>query len=175
MNGLRLRRPGLRVVVCAAAVLLVVASAAAERTTDRTEIRRLLASAQQATEQGDTAAAMASLDSVFVADPRNPDAPYRLGILHLASGDTASAVTSFEEGVAVAPMSRRLKLTLAFLYTIQGDERAAGLVDEVLMLRRNDVDALYLRGLMALAEGDSVTALETWDGVLAAKIQGSRP
>ena len=145
---------------------LVAAGAALAVAGDRGEIRRLLVEAQQAADRGDTLAAVAALDSVLAADPANPDAPYRLGILRLAAGDTAGAETILAEGVAVAPLSRRLKLLLALVRIETDPESSRKLVDEVLMMRRNDTDALYLRGRLALAEGDSARALAVWGDLL---------
>lgn len=149
-------------------VTLVGPDAVAE---DRREVvrmsRLLLGEARQAYAQGDTDMALAKLDSVMLADPVNPDAHYFMGAIRLDMADTAGAEDILTDGVAVAPLSRRLKLLLARVKIELGEvDEAEGLVNEVTAIRSGDLDAVYLQGLIALARGDSTTAVTLWDEVL---------
>ena len=165
-------RTSISVTACVLGALLMAWPATAEKPLDRQEARRMLSAALRTAAGGDTASAIATLDSVLAADPTNPDAPYRLGILRLAVGDIDEAESVLAAGVASAPLSRRLKLLLALVRLESDPASSEQLVDEVLMLRRHDVDGLYLRGRLALARGDSARALAVWDDLLAWKTTG---
>ena len=139
-----------------------------ERRAERKHIRHLMAQALDSFAAGENEVARAYLDSVLMADPANPDVYYFLGLIHLSEADTSAAAESLRAGVAQAPMSRRLKLLLARVQVEAGElAEAEALAQEVLTLRPTDPDAAYVLGLVALARGDSLSALKIWENVMA--------
>ena len=159
--------------LCAGLFLWAGGADAAGRQAVIQHSRALLVEAQEAFAAGQSDTALARLDSILVEDPANPDAFYFIGLIKLSHADTAGAELALVEGVRLAPLSRRLKLLLARVWvesgkTLEADE----LVSEVMVLRPLDVDALYIKGLIALAENDSTAAIEFWDQALSNELGG---
>ena len=132
-----------------------------------------MSEAQAAFSAGESDTALARLESVLTEDPANPDAFYFIGLIKLSEADTSGAEVALAEGVRLAPLSRRLKLLLARVWVEAGKTiEAEELVGEVMFLRPRDVDALYIKGLIALARSDSTTAIELWDTALSEELGG---
>ncbi len=140
----------------------------AQRRVERQRIRDLMGHALESFAAGENDAARAYLDSVLVADPANPDVFYFHGLIHLSEADTSAAAEILRVGVSKAPMSRRLKLLLARVQVEAGElAEAEALAREVITLRPTDPDAAYVLGLVALARGDSLSALTIWENAMA--------
>lgn len=156
--------------------LLADASGNADRQATIQRSRDLLADAQEAFAAGQADSALSRLESILVDDPANPDAYYMIGIIKLSNADTSGAEVALAEGVRKAPLSRRLKLLLARVWVELGrSDEAEKLVAEVMMLRPRDLDALYIKGLIALARSDTTTALELWETALHEELEGVGP
>lgn len=160
--------------LCAALFLNVEAAMATDRQAVIQRSRALLTEAQEAFAVGQTDTALARLESVLSEDPSNPDAFYFIGLIKLSHADTSGAEVALVEGVRLAPLSRRLKLLLARVWVEAGKtSEAEELVAEVMSLRPRDVDALYIKGLIALARSDSTAAVEFWDTALSEELGGA--
>ena len=82
------------------------------------------------------------------------------------------AVPAEGPGVAVPC---RLKIALGRLEFTRGHiEQAAELTDGVLAIKPREGEALYLRGLIRLAEGDTTEALDAWRSSLEVSLE-ARP
>ncbi|MEN8008371.1 MAG: tetratricopeptide repeat protein [Candidatus Krumholzibacteriota bacterium] len=159
--------------LCTGMILSADGAGAADRKAVVQRSRALLAEAREAFAAGQSDTALARLESVLVEDPANPDAFYFIGLIKLSHADTSGAEAALAEGVRLAPLSRRLKLLLARVWVESGKTvEADKLVSEVMVLRPLDVDALYIKGLIALAENDSTAAVEFWDTALTEELGG---
>ena len=133
----------------------------------------MLADAQASFAAGEIDTALSRLENVLEEDPANPDAFYFIGLISLSLSDTSSAENALVEGVRLAPLSRRLKLLLALVWVNAGKyEEAEELINQVTALRPQDMDALYLQGLIALARDDSKAAMDIWDHALSVELGG---
>ncbi len=172
----RIRSAGFMVILwclCAGLFLCVDGADAADRQAVIQRSRALLSEAQAAFAAGQTDTALARLESVLTEDPANPDAYYFIGLIKLSEADTSGAEVALVEGVRLSPLSRRLKLLLARVWVEAGKTvEAEELIAEVMSLRPRDVDALYIKGLIALARNDSTAALEIWDSALSEELGG---
>lgn len=161
------------VVLCAGLWLCVEDSVAADRQTTIQRSRALLLEAQEAFAVGETDTALARLEMVLEEDPANPDAFYFIGLIKLSHADTSGAEVALTNGVKLAPLSRRLKLLLARVWVEAGKtDEAEALVAEVMAIRPRDLDALYIRGLIALARNDSTEAIGLWETALTEELGG---
>lgn len=159
--------------LCVAVFLTTEPTMAADRQVIIKHSRALLSEAQAAFAAGESDTALARLESILIEDPANPDAFYFIGLIKLSDADTSGAEVALVEGVRLAPMSRRLKLLLARVWVEAGKTtEAEELVGEVMSLRPRDVDALYIKGLIALASSDSTAAIEIWDTALSEELGG---
>lgn len=172
----RIPKPGfmvLMVCVCAGIFLGTNESGAADRKAVVQRSRALLTEAREAMAMGQPDTALVRLESILEEDPANPDAFYFIGLIKLSYADTSGAQEALVEGVGLAPMSRRLKLMLARVWVELGKtDEADDLVSQVMVLRPLDVDALYIKGLIALADSDSTAAVEFWDKALSEELGG---
>lgn len=161
------------VCLCAGLFLRADDACATDRKTIIKRSRLLLTEAQEALASGEPDTALARLESILEEDPANPDAFYFIGLIKLSHADTSGAEVALVEGVRLAPLSRRLKLMLARVWVEQGKaDEANELVTQVMALRPLDVDALYLKGLIALAGNDTTAAVEFWDMALTEELGG---
>ncbi len=137
----------------------------------RARCRSLLAEAHAALAAGQPDSALSSLTAVLEIDPTDPDAHYLIGGIQLAAADTAAAITTLTEGMKLAPLSSRLKLLTARIDLAQGRLAAAdSLALTVLALKPRQADALFVRGMAALARQDSTAALAHWQLALVAEL-----
>ena len=98
---------------------------------------------------GDPARAVALLEPLVVADPRNSDAQVQLGLAHLALGQLDSAEVAFKSALAIAPGYGDAQIGLARIARRRGDRAGALRVldavgadnSEVAALRRELADA----------------------------------
>lgn len=131
------------------------------------QVRKLLKAGTVQFEAGLFDSAKTQFDSVLKLDPVNPDGPYFLARISLAQADTAATVAGLKEAVVKAPRSFRLKRFLARLHlALNEPTEAQKLVEEVLMIRQRDSEALYLKGCALLMAGDSTQAVELFGKAL---------
>jgi tetratricopeptide (TPR) repeat protein len=96
-------------------------------------------------------------------DPTQPDSYWYLAHARMALDEPLEARRIVDQGVGAAPLSQRLNLLQAGMCLESGETSTAReIVEKVLALHRGSTEALYLRGRIELAEGDSLTALATW-------------
>ena len=125
------------------------------------QVRKYLKQAVRELDAGDTEQALVCLDSVFLLDDSNADAHYYKALAFAHSGDTASARETLTAGVSKAPMSSKLKLFMAQFHLAASEiEQARSMVDAVLAIKPREGEALYLKGLVLLGQGDTTQALE---------------
>ncbi len=93
------------------------------------------------------------------------------GVHLMESYDYASAATAFEEALELSPDSTEARLRLAFAesnnYKASGDPgRAERLLDEVLAREPENIQALYLRGILHINAGEAEMALPLLEQVV---------
>jgi Tfp pilus assembly protein PilF len=127
------------------------------------QVRKYLKQAVDGLDIGDIDKAMVYLDSAFLLDDSNADAHYFKALALMQTGDTASASETLTAGISMAPMSSRLKLLMAQIHLAAAElEQAKALVDAVLAIKPRQGEALYLKGLVLLGQGDTTLALESF-------------
>ena len=154
-----------RIVVAGIVLLAAIASVAdgTDRLESRRVCRRLLKQVrvQMEADRPDSAAIYAA--QAIECDPAQPDSYWYLAHAHMALDDPVEARRIVDQGVEAAPLSQRLSLLKAGMCLESGETSTAReIVERVLALHRKSTEALYLRGRIELAEGDSLIALETW-------------
>ena len=126
------------------------------------QVRNYLKQAVEGLDSGDNEKTMACLDSVFQLDDDNADAYYYQALAFVHSGDTASARETLVAGASKAPMSSQLRLFMAQIHLAAAEiEQAGSMVDAVLAIKPREGEALYLKGLVLLGQGDTTLALES--------------
>lgn len=139
----------------------------AERREHITQCRDLLKESLRRIEQEDSDSALALLEAARECDPKNPDVYYHAARVLLRKSDTLEAISQLSFGVEKAPLSTRLRLLLSRLLIAR---RAVGEaeehIDRVLAIKPREGEALYLKGLIHMANGDSTGALEIWQNAL---------
>jgi predicted Zn-dependent protease len=142
---------------------------------DRRAVRKFLVAARSALQEGRSSEAQTYLDSLLAVDPGNQDAHYMGAQLKLSAGDTLGAVSILEEGLAQSPLAVRLKLLTARIHIAQGRNADADeLLTRVAAMRPKDSEVGYLRGLLALAENDTLQTLDLWEQALETKLEGGQ-
>lgn len=146
--------------------LFLLSPAAGQTETDK-QVRReamkkskqFLAEAIDAYDAARLDNASAFLDSARYYDPENPDIIYYNSLVLTAKNDTSAAMANLREGSEKAPLSRRIKILLARLEIAHNNyTEASAIIDRVLAINPREGEALYLKGLILLAEGDSTGA-----------------
>ena len=111
------------------------------------------------------------VDSVLKIDKSNPDAYYYAGRIYLIKGDTTAAVDILDQGIIASPRSSRLKILMAKLKLATGDVPSAfELSEAVLAFKPHEAEALYVKGMCFLAQGDSLTAVDILEQATAIAI-----
>ncbi len=127
----------------------------------RKESRRLLKEATTRLDDRQFDESIVYLDSVLLVDDKNPDAYYYKSQALLEMGDTAGGAEVVSQGVKLAPRSSRLKILLGYIRINEGNyNEVIRLMDEILMFKPNESEALYLKGWSFVNKGDSSAALE---------------
>lgn len=142
---------------------------------DRRASRRLLGEAKSAIAAGNAIAARSYLDSLQAVDPGSQDVPYLGAQLRLVAADTVGAETLLAKGMERFPLSPRYKLLFTRILLARGRSgEAADLVFGVLAVSPGNQEAGYLQGSIALANADTVLALDLWESVLEAELEGGK-
>lgn len=127
----------------------------------RKESRRLLKEATALLDNQQFDESIVYLDSVLSMDNKNPDAYYFKSLALLDKGDSTAGADVAEQGVKQAPRSSRLKILLGYIHINNGrDDEVIALMDQILMFKPNESEALYLKGRSYINKGDSSAALE---------------
>ena len=125
------------------------------------QVRKLLKSGTAQFDAGFIDSAKTHFDSALVLDSVNPDAAFYLAGITLSQGDTAGTLANLKDAVVRSPRSFRLKLFLARLHlALREPAEALKNAEDVLMIRQQDGEALYLKGSALLMTGDSAKAVE---------------
>lgn len=139
------------------------------------ECRAHLRAAVAAFEEAHYDSVLEALDRVQACEPTNADAFYWRSRVLLARADTVRALETLAAGMQAAPLSSRLKLQFARVLLERGRaDEAAEHVDAVLAIKPREAEALYLRGLVRLAHGDTTSALDDWSRSLEGAIRERR-
>jgi len=113
---------------------------------------------------GNYDAALADIDSVLLCNPKNADAYYHRGRILISKKDTTAAVAALTDGVKIAPLSTRNRLLLARLkLELNAIDEASEQIDNVLAIKPRQSEALYLKGMVQLAKGDTTQTVETFE------------
>ena len=134
-----------------------------------TDTSVLFAAAQALHRSGRLAEARDRYVRVLAEAPRHGGALHMLGLLAFQSGETEQAVTLLAQAAAVDPDVPSLHVNLGFALTAAGRlTEAEASHRKALALRPGDVHALTALAALALARGDSDTALQAAMAALAA-------
>ncbi|MEE9553579.1 MAG: tetratricopeptide repeat protein [candidate division Zixibacteria bacterium] len=129
--------------------------------------RGYLKNARTQMDSGNYDIASAYLDSVFQCDSKNPDAFYYKARILASLGDTTGVIDLLSDGVVKAPRSSRLKLILArYLISRGSPNDAVEHIDNVLAIKPREGEALYLKGQISQARGDTTAAVELYQKAL---------
>ena len=133
-----------------------------------TDASVLFAAAQALHRAGRLAEARDRYVRVLEQAPRHGGALHMLGLLAFQSGETEQAVTLLTQAVAADPDVPSLHVNLGFALTAAGRLADAEVSHrKALALRPGDVHALTALAALALARGDSATALQAAMAALA--------
>jgi tetratricopeptide (TPR) repeat protein len=123
------------------------------------QVGKILKKAIAEFDEGNEESAIIYFDSAQAIDPKNPDVTFYKSKILLSKGDTVQVRTLLEQGIANSPRSGRLNLLLARLELANNEaDKALELVNNILMFRMNDGEALYIKGRSLLLKGDSAEA-----------------
>jgi tetratricopeptide (TPR) repeat protein len=148
-------------------MLLPVETPATDRMEMRIKVSTLLKESRQMYHAAQYDSALVLLDQIQKLDPNNQDAFYILALNYLAMADSGKAISTLNQGIKLAPLSSRLKLLLARLHLKNNNLDEAGtLITTVLRFKTKHSEALYLKGLLSLAQGDTLKTLESWQSAL---------
>lgn len=139
------------------------------------QVSKFLKSAKEAFESGNYDKATQNIDSILAVDASNPDAVYYKAKILVISNDTAQAISALKEGVTSAPRSSKLNLLLARLELSRNMySEAMASIENILMFRPRDGEALYLKGKGLLLQGDTLQAAEILEKALEISITGKK-
>jgi Flp pilus assembly protein TadD len=162
------------VFVVYAMVILPVGAPASDKLARREQISELLNESKEHLAEGQYDSVLVRLGQIQELDPKNPDAFYYTALVYLAQADTAKARDVLTEGIVKAPLSGRVRLLLVRLQLDAGEFDEAGQsLTTLLRFKPNNPEALYLRGYLGLARGDTVATLDDWQTALE-KLQSRR-
>jgi tetratricopeptide (TPR) repeat protein len=175
-------KSAIRLIFLPALILIFASSAFAQSDLDKAakkaalkRCRSLLRETVKEVEAGNYSEALVLLDSVLICDDDNPDGYYHKGRIHYLQGDTAKAVSFLSTGVEKAPKSTRLKLLLAKIEIERTNfDTASALVDSVLAIKPRESQALYLKGLYYLSQGDTTQAIDVMGRALDYSLSGKK-
>ena len=151
-------------------------SARLERRSQIRQCRALLKESLRAIDGGEYDSALVSLGEALKCDPKNPNVFYHTARVLLIENDTTGATDTLAAGIRKAPLSSRLKLLQARLKVARSELTEAGeLIDGVLAIKPNEGEALYLKGLVSLEQGDSTGAVTAWRQALDVSLAKHAP
>ena len=148
-------------------VVLPFGAPASGRLERREQISDLLNKSMEQLAEGQYDSVLVRLGQVQELDPKNPDAIYYTALVFLAQADTAQARVVLTEGIAKAPLSGRVRLLLVRLQLDAGEyDEAEQSLTTLLSFKPSNPEALYLKGFVGLARGDTVATLDDWQKAL---------
>ena len=79
------------------------------------------------------------------------------------------------KGIEKSPLSSRLKLLLARSMIAEEQlAEASELIDAVLAIKPKEGEALFLKGIVFLAQGDTLKAIQNWEDALGFRLESVR-
>lgn len=113
---------------------------------------------------------VAGLQKKMEADPNNAKGWFMLGRSYMVLKRYPDAVKSYERALKLKPESANIMLSLADSLTMLSNgevkSRPVELINKALELEPNNRIALWLGGMVARQQGDSLTAIQRWKKVL---------
>lgn len=133
-----------------------------------TSVAELVESAKQQIENGETAAATASLQAVLREHPDNVEAHEQLGVSYYQAGQSREALSEFQEVVRLRPDHAEAHANIGFLQMELGQpEVAIAALRTALSYKPDLIEALVSLGELERARGNVAGAIEAWEAALA--------
>ena len=108
-------------------------------------------------------AAIRDINSALSIDKKNIDALLVLADIYYALGDEDNILLTLNKACEYAPLDTRPIIKLSELSFLQGNFRMAGAyVDKALEMDKYNPKAYYMRGMLAMTESDTVSALKNF-------------
>ena len=108
-------------------------------------------------------AAIRDINSALSIDKKNIDALLVLADVYYALGDEDNILLTLNKACEYAPLDTRPIIKLSELSFLQGNFRMAGAyVDKALEMDKYNPKAYYMRGMLAMTESDTVSALKNF-------------
>ncbi len=131
---------------------------------DKSSFKDHLRSAHDELLNGDYNKALLYADSACLFDSSSVDAAYYRASATVMAGDTTSGIEILEGILEKSPHSTKIKLLLIRIYLKQGIiDEVINYSGQILAIRPNEGEALYLKGLGLLKTGDTTQAIELFD------------
>jgi cytochrome c-type biogenesis protein CcmH/NrfG len=173
-NSVRNTVKALLVLVLCFVVVRPGEAPATDKLARRAQISELLNESRDKLAEGQYDSVPVHLEQVQQLDPKNPDAIYYTALVYIAKSDTAQARHVLTEGIAKAPLSTRVRLLLVRLQLDAGEyDEAEESLATMLRFKPNNAEALYLKGFVSLARGDTTATLDDWQTALE-KVRSGR-
>ena len=107
--------------------------------------------------------AIRDINSALSLDRKNIDALLVLADIYYALGDEDNILLTLNKACEYAPLDTRPIIKLSELSFLQGNFRMAGAyVDKALEMDKYNPKAYYMRGMLAMTENDTVSALKNF-------------
>ena len=107
--------------------------------------------------------AIRDINSALSIDKKNIDALLVLADIYYALGDEDNILLTLNKACEYAPLDTRPIIKLSELSFLQGNFRMAGAyVDKALEMDKYNPKAYYMRGMLAMTESDTVSALKNF-------------
>lgn len=114
---------------------------------------------------------ISGLQKKMEENPENAKGWYMLGRSYMVIKRYPEAVTSYEKALALKPNSADIMLSLADSLAMTNNGvvfgRPSELIDRALVMQPNNLTGLWLGGMAARQEGNSLVAIERWTKALA--------
>ena len=107
--------------------------------------------------------AIRDINSALSIDRKNIDALLVLADIYYALGDDNNILLTLNKACEYAPLDTRPIIKLSELSLLQGNFKMAGAyVDKALEMDKYNPKAYYMRGMLSMSSGDTLTALKNF-------------
>ena len=107
--------------------------------------------------------AIRDINSALSIDRKNIDALLVLADIYYALGDEDNILLTLNKACEYAPLDTRPIIKLSELSFLQGNFRMAGAyIDKALEMDKYNPKAYYMRGMLAMAESDTISAMKNF-------------